>query len=143
MKYKSRIKLCAWTIWYMFPVQCEELRINYLTLLLVVTVPYACWFLWKRIILRTSGAVFILQFGVAFWRVVLRKIYFEGPIYIWRALKTSILNIGGEHLACGVGPCHFVTLIKLINVSKNLEISLHLQDSVVKILQIFSFQLTC
>ena len=26
--------------------QCEELRINCLSLLLVVTMPYACWFLW-------------------------------------------------------------------------------------------------
>jgi hypothetical protein len=34
----------------------------------------------------------IFQFGVAFWRVVLREIYFEGPNHIWWALKTSILN---------------------------------------------------
>jgi hypothetical protein len=33
-------------MWYMFPVQREELRINHLTPLLVVTMPYACWFLW-------------------------------------------------------------------------------------------------
>ena len=36
------------------------------------------------------------QFGVAFWRVVLREVYFEGPHRVWRALKTSILNIGCE-----------------------------------------------
>ena len=33
--------------WYMFPVQCEESRINHQTLLLVVTMPYACWFMWR------------------------------------------------------------------------------------------------
>ena len=27
--------------------QCEELRINHLTLMFVVTMPYACWFLWR------------------------------------------------------------------------------------------------
>ena len=32
-------------MWYMFPVQCEEIRINHLTLLLVVTMPYAYWVL--------------------------------------------------------------------------------------------------
>ena len=33
---------------------------------------------------------------VAFWKVVLREVYFEGPYYIWRALKTSILNNVGN-----------------------------------------------
>ena len=32
------------------------------------------------------------EFGVAFWRVVLREVYFESPSHVWRALKTSILN---------------------------------------------------
>ena len=40
--------------------------------------------------LRTSSNIFILQIGVAFWRVVLREIYFEGPNRIWRGLKTSL-----------------------------------------------------
>jgi hypothetical protein len=31
-------------MWYMFLVQCEESRINHLTPLLVMTMPYACWF---------------------------------------------------------------------------------------------------
>jgi hypothetical protein len=31
----------------MFLVQCEELRINHLTPLLVVTMPYSSWFLWR------------------------------------------------------------------------------------------------
>jgi len=36
------------------------------------------------------------QFGVVFWRVVLREVYFEGPIRVWRSLKTSILNTDCE-----------------------------------------------
>ena len=44
---QNSYSICAWIIWYMFPVQCEELRINHLTLLLVVTMSYACWFLWQ------------------------------------------------------------------------------------------------
>jgi hypothetical protein len=31
----------------MFLVRCEELRINHLTSFFVVTMPYACWFLWR------------------------------------------------------------------------------------------------
>ena len=37
----------AWIIWYVFTIQCEELILNHLTLLLVVTMPYSCWFLWR------------------------------------------------------------------------------------------------
>ena len=49
-----------------------------------------------QIILRTSSDVFIFQFGIAFWRVVLREVYIEGPNHVWRALKASILNIGHD-----------------------------------------------
>ena len=49
-----------------------------------------------QIISSTSSDVFILQFGVAFWRVVLREVYFEGPNRVWRALKTSIWNIAWD-----------------------------------------------
>ena len=31
----------------LFPVECEELRIDHLTPFLVVTMPYACWFLYE------------------------------------------------------------------------------------------------
>ena len=30
------------------------------------------------------------QFGVVFWRVILREVYFEGPYRVWRTLMTSI-----------------------------------------------------
>ena len=76
----------------MFPVKCEELRINHLIPLLIVTMHYTCCSCDGQIILRTSSDVFVLQFGVAFLRVVLRDIIFEGPNHVWRALKTSILN---------------------------------------------------
>ena len=79
-------------IWYMFPVQCEEIRINHLTLLLVVTMPYACWFLWRADYIEDFKWRLHFQFGVALWRVVLREVYFEGSNRVWRALKTSILN---------------------------------------------------
>ena len=78
----------------MFLVQCEELRINHLTPLLVVTMPYTCWFLWRANYLEDFKWGLHFQIGVAFWRVVLREVYFEGPYHVWRALKTSILNIG-------------------------------------------------
>ena len=66
-------------IWYMFLVQCEEIRINHLPLLLVVTMPYACWFLWRTYYIEDFKWRLYIQFGVAFWRVVLRE------VYIWRA----------------------------------------------------------
>jgi hypothetical protein len=39
------------------------------------------------------------RFGVAFCRVVLREVYFEGPNRIWRALKTSTSNTGNPSRA--------------------------------------------
>ena len=80
-------------MWYMFHVQCEELKISHLILLLVVTMPCACWFLWGADYIEDFKWRLHFQFGVAFWRVVLREVYFEGPNRVWRALKTSILNI--------------------------------------------------
>ena len=48
LEYETHFKLVHELYGYMFPVQCEEIRINHLTLLLlVVTVPYACWFWWQ------------------------------------------------------------------------------------------------
>ena len=93
MKYKTHINTCAWIIWYMFLVQCEELRINHPTLLLVMTMPYACWFLWRAYYIEEFKWRLHFQFGSVFWRVVLREVYFEGPNRVWKALKTSILNI--------------------------------------------------
>jgi hypothetical protein len=83
--------ICAWIIWYMFPLQCEESRINHLTPLLVLTTPHTCWFLWWVDCIEDFKWRLHFQFGVAFWRVVLREVYFEGPNRIWRALKTWTL----------------------------------------------------
>ena len=53
------------------------------------------------------------QFGVAFWRVVLIEVYFEGPYQAWRALKASIWNtscglmVGTPPPFCNSYPCHF------------------------------------
>ena len=83
----------------MFLVQCKELRINHLTLLLVLTMPYACWFLCRVNYIEDLKWRLRFQFGVVFWTVVLGEVYFEGPNCIWRALKTSILNIAHENLS--------------------------------------------
>ena len=91
---------CAWIIWYMFPVQCEESRINLLIPLLVVTMPYACWFLWQVDYFEDFNWCLQFQFGVAFWRVVSIEVYSEGPNRIWRALnikKPKIVHIGGDY----------------------------------------------
>ena len=92
-KIKNSYQTCVWIMWYMFSVQCEELRINHLTSLLVVTMPYACWFLWHAYHIENFEWRLHFQFGVAFWRVVLREVYFEGPDCVWRPLKTSILTL--------------------------------------------------
>ena len=80
-------------MWYMFPIQREELRINHLTPLLVVTMPYARWILWWANCSKDFKWRLHFQIGVALWWVVLREVYFEGPNGVWRALKTPILNI--------------------------------------------------
>ena len=71
---------CAWIIWYMFPVQREELKFIHLTPLLVVTMPYACWFLWRAYYIEDFKWRLHFQSRVAFWRIVLREVYFEGSI---------------------------------------------------------------
>jgi hypothetical protein len=76
----------------MFHVQCEELRINHLTPFLVVTMPYACWFLWRAYYIEDFKWRFHFQFGVAllFWeRYILKgQIAFQGH---WR-LQSWTLN---------------------------------------------------
>ena len=100
MKYKTHMKCCAWIIWYMFLLQCEELRINHVTLFLVATVPYTCWFLWRQIILRTSSDVFVFNLGLRFERlfwegyILKGKIAFEGH---WRLQSwTLVLGMVGR-----------------------------------------------
>ena len=85
---------CAWIIWYMFSVHCEESRIDHLTPRLVVTMPYACWFLWRAD--NIDDFKWYLQFQIGFCRVALREVYFEGPNRVWRALTTLILTIGSD-----------------------------------------------
>ena len=81
-------------MWYMFRVQCEELRINHLTPLLVVAMPYTCWFLWHVDCVEDFKWCLHFQFEVAFWRAIMSEVYYEGPNCVWKALKTSILTIG-------------------------------------------------
>ena len=98
MKHKTHIKLCAWITWYIFLVQCEELRINHVTLLLVLTKPYTCWFLWWANCIEDFKWRLHFQFGVVFGRVVLREVYFEGH---WR-LQSRTLTMAFK--------CHFKKL---------------------------------
>ena len=58
----------------------------------VVTVPFACWFLWQADYIEDFKWRLHFQFGVVFWKAVLREVYFEGPNHVPRALETSILN---------------------------------------------------
>ena len=69
----------AWIIPYTFMVQCEELRINHLTPFLVVTIPYACWFLWRANYIDNFKWCLHFQVGVALERAILREAYYEGP----------------------------------------------------------------
>jgi hypothetical protein len=95
--YKKSYETCAWIIWCMFPIQCEESSINHLTSLLAVTMPYIHLLVLVvgrfRLYQRFQVTSSFFQFGVAFWKSVLREVYFERPNRVWRALKTSILNI--------------------------------------------------
>ena len=97
----------------MFPVQRKKLKINHLTPLLAVTMPYDCWFLLQVDYIEDFKWRSHFQLGVVFWRVVLKEVYFEriedfrwrlhfqyGDSLkgcfergiFWRALKTSMLN---------------------------------------------------
>ena len=95
MKYETHIKLLHELYGTMFLIQSEELLINHLTLLLVLTMPYACWFLWRANYIKNFKRCLHFKFGVAFWRVVLREVYFEGPNRVWRI---SILNTAQQAL---------------------------------------------
>ena len=99
MKYKNAYQTCAWITWYMFPVQCEEVRTNHLTPLLAVTMPYdCCWFfVWQANCIEDFKWRLHFQDGVAFWRGCFEGRYiFEGPNRVWRASKTSTLNTSSE-----------------------------------------------
>ena len=65
---------------YMFSVQCEEIKNHHLTLLLVVTMPYTCWFLCRVYYIEDFKWRLHFQFGVAFGRVVLRGVFLKGHI---------------------------------------------------------------
>ena len=118
MKYKTHIKLVHELYGTCFQYNVK-LRINYVSLL-VVTMPYACWFLWRTDYIENFKWHLHFQFGVAFWRVVLSEVYFEGPKRVWRALKTSILNTDwspsmtiAEHLSSSQAALICVLITKL------------------------------
>lgn len=72
---------------YMLSVQRKELRIDHLTLFLIVAMPYAGHFLWRAYHIEDFKWRLHFQSGVAFWRVDLREVYYEGPHHVrghWR-----------------------------------------------------------
>ena len=69
--YKLILTLCMNYMVHV-SVQCEELRIDHLILLLVVTMPYVCWLLWRANYNEGFEWRLRFQFGVAFWRPISR-----------------------------------------------------------------------
>jgi hypothetical protein len=76
---QNSYRTCACIIWYMFPVQCEDLRINHPTLILVLTMPYTCWFLCRAEYIEN----FKLTSSFSMWGCVLKG-NFERRIF-WKA----------------------------------------------------------
>ena len=77
----------------MLQVQCEELRINHLTLLLVVTMPYACWFLCRAYYIED----FKWHLHFSLWGCVLKGCYERGIFWRpkWRLKGIEDFNL--EH----------------------------------------------
>ena len=81
-------------MWYVFPVQYEELRINHLTLLLVVTMSYTCWFLWRAYHIEDFKWRLIFQF----WACVLKGC-FGGLVWRAKSCLKGIEDFNLEHLS--------------------------------------------
>ena len=107
----------------MLPVQCEEWRINHLTLLLVL--PYACWLLCRHIILRTSSDIFISNLGLRFEGLFWEKCILKGQITFeghWRLQSWTLTLIK----ACGA---YVVTVIDWISSFWVVYENAHHQDT--------------
>jgi hypothetical protein len=82
-------------------------------------------FLWHAIYIEDFKWCLHFQFGVALGRAILREVYFEGPNRIWRAMKTSILNIvGRERVAKGKREANY-NRTSLIQQSRYYDTFLH------------------
>ena len=81
----------------MSPVQREEIRINPLTPLHVMTMPYTCWYLWRAI--HIEEFKWRLRFQT--WGCVIYEGLFwereKGGSIVWRA-KPRLKGIEGVHL---------------------------------------------
>jgi len=60
-------------IWYMFLVQYKKSRINHLPPLLMVTLPYTCWFLWWAYYTENFKWRFHFHFEGLFWERCISK----------------------------------------------------------------------
>ena len=84
---------CAWI---MFSVQCEEIRLDHLALLLAVTMPYTCWFLWHAN--SIEGFKWRLQFGI--WGCVLKGCFERGIFWRPKSRLKGIEDFNLEHCPC-------------------------------------------
>ena len=113
----------AWITWYMFPVQCDEWRINHLSPLLVMTMPYIRWFLWQANYLRTSSDVFILNLGLRFEGLFWERYIWKGQIVFeghWRLQSWTLLGscvIWPQDMRCTLH-MHFVYTSTCIALSR-------------------------
>ena len=84
-----------------------------LTSFLIVTMLYACCFLWWAYYIEDCKWCLHFQFGIAFWRVIMREVYFEGPNHVWRALNTSILTTNYQASKCRKKPSKWASTLFL------------------------------
>ena len=82
----------------MFPIQCEELGIDHLTPLLVVTMPYTCWFLWWTLYWRLQ-----VTSSSAIWGCVLKGCFERGKFWRAKSRLKGIEDFNLEHW-CWVAP---------------------------------------
>ena len=78
MKYETHIKLAHELYGACLQYNVNKLRNNHVTSLIVVTTPYACWFLW-----RVNYDVFIFNLGLRF-----EGLFWER--YIWKGQITFV-----------------------------------------------------
>jgi hypothetical protein len=102
MKYKTRVKLVHELCGTCFQYNVNKLGINNLPPLLIVTMPYACRFLWRANYIEDFKWRLHSQYGVAFWggcfeqeRYILKgQIAFE---WHWRLQSWTTRGVESPH----------------------------------------------
>ena len=81
-------------MWYILPIQCEGLRINHLILLLVLTMPYACWFLFLSVYWGLPATSSFCNLGLHFEGLFWERYILKGQIALeghWRLQSSTLL----------------------------------------------------